>query len=82
LTFSSYETPALLVATEMGLRQRRGRLAGMYHTIAALGGVVGATIGGQLVAWQGYTFSFTVAGIWMMCVAWFIASRLPRHQSA
>jgi MFS family permease len=80
LTFSSYETPALLVATEMGLRQRRGRLAGMYHTIAALGGVVGATIGGQLVAWQGYTFSFMVAGIWMMFVAWFIASRLPRHQ--
>ncbi|MEY3989163.1 MAG: hypothetical protein RI985_244 [Chloroflexota bacterium] len=81
LTFSSYETPALLVATEMGLRQRRGRLAGMYHTVAALGGVVGAAIGGQLVAWQGYTFSFMVAGIWMMFVAWFIASRLPRHQS-
>ncbi|MFZ9856883.1 MAG: MFS transporter [Roseiflexaceae bacterium] len=80
LTFSSYETPALLVATEMGLRQRRGRLAGMYHTIAALGGVVGATIGGQLVAWQGYTFSFMVAGVWMMFVAWFIASRLPRQQ--
>jgi MFS family permease len=81
LTYSSYETPALLVATEMGLRQRRGRLAGMYHTIAALGGVVGATIGGQLVAWQGYTFSFMVAGMWMMFVAWFIASRLPRQQS-
>lgn len=82
LTYSSYETPALLVATEMGLRQRRGRLAGMYHTVAALGGVVGATIGGQLVAWQGYTFSFTVAGIWMIAVAWLIASRLPaRHTS-
>lgn len=81
LTFSSYETPALLVATEMGLRQRRGRLAGMYHTIAALGGVVGATVGGQLVAWHGYTFSFMVAGIWMMFVAWFIASRLPRQSS-
>lgn len=79
LTYSSYETPALLVATEMGLRQRRGRLAGMYHTIAALGGVVGATIGGQLVAWQGYTFSFLVAGIWMLFVAWFVASRLPRR---
>ena len=82
LTYSSYETPALLVATEMGLRQRRGRLAGMYHTVAALGGVVGAIIGGQLVAWQGYTFSFLIAGIWMIIVAWFIASRLPRHQPA
>lgn len=82
LTYSSYETPALLVATEMGLRQRRGRLAGMYHTVAAFGGVVGATIGGQLVALNGYTFSFMVAGLWMLFVAWFVASRLPRHQSA
>jgi MFS family permease len=81
LTYSSYETPALLVATEMGLRQRRGRLAGMYHTVAALGGVVGATIGGQLVAWQGYTFSFTMAGIFMVLVAVFVASRLPKHTS-
>ena len=78
LTYSSYETPALLVATELGLRQRRGRLAGLYHTIAALGGVVGATIGGQIVAGYGYPVSFTCAGLIMITMSIFVASRLPR----
>jgi MFS family permease len=79
LTYSSYETPALLMATELGLRQRRGRLAGMYHTTAALGGVVGATIGGQLVAQWDYATSFTVASIGMVLVALLVARTLPRH---
>ena len=78
LTYSSYETPALLVATELGLRQRRGRLAGLYHTIAALGGVVGATIGGQIVAGYGYPVSFTCAGVIMITISLLVASRLPR----
>jgi MFS family permease len=78
LTYSSYETPALLVATELGLRQRRGRLAGLYHTIAALGGVVGAAIGGQIVAGYGYSVSFTCAGVIMITIALLVASRLPR----
>ena len=78
LTYSSYETPALLVATELGLRQRRGRLAGLYHTIAALGGVVGAAIGGQIVAGYGYPVSFTCAGVIMITIALLVASRLPR----
>ncbi len=77
LSYSSYETPALLMATELGLRQRRGRLAGLYHTIAALGGVVGATVGGQLVARWGYATSFTVASAGMLLVAWVVARRLP-----
>lgn len=79
LTYSSYETPALLMATELGLRQRRGRLAGMYHTTAALGGVVGATIGGQLVSQWDYATSFTVASIGMVLVALLVARTLPRH---
>lgn len=78
LSYSSYETPALLVATELGLRQRRGRLAGLYHTMAALGGVVGATIGGQMVARFGYPVSFSSAGAIMILVAMVIARRLPR----
>jgi len=81
LTYSSYETPALLMATELGLRQRRGRLAGLYHTMAALGGVVGATVGGQLVARWGYATSFTVASVGMVLVAWLVARRLPQRPS-
>lgn len=78
LTYSSYETPALLVATELGLRQQRGRLAGLYHTIAALGGVVGATVGGQIVARYGYAVSFISAGLIMILISLFVAHRLPR----
>lgn len=77
LTFSSYETPALLVATELGLRQRRGRLAGMYHTIAALGGVIGSALSGQIIARSSYALSFSVSGVLMMVVAVVIARRLP-----
>ena len=77
VSFSSYETPALLVATELGLRQRRGRFAGLYHTVAALGGVVGASVGGQIVGAWDYATSFTVAGILMAAVALLVARRLP-----
>ena len=77
LSFSSYETPALLVATELGLRQRRGRYAGIYHTVAALGGVVGASVGGQIVGVWGYGTSFVVAGLLMATISLTIARKLP-----
>jgi len=77
LSFSSYETPALLVATELGLRQRRGRYAGLYHTVAALGGVVGASVGGQIVGAWDYATSFTIAGLFMVTVSLTVARRLP-----
>ena len=77
LSFSSYETPALLVATELGLRQRRGRYAGLYHTVAALGGVVGASVGGQIVGAWDYATSFSIAGLLMVAVSLGIARKLP-----
>ncbi len=83
-SYSSYETPALLVATELGLRQRRGRLAGMYHTIAGLGGVIGSAVSGFVIARSSYALSFTISGIIMITVAVAVASRLPnahRHAS-
>lgn len=77
VSFSSYEAPALLVATELGMRARRGRYAGLYHTIAGLGGVVGSGIGGLVVGGWGYGVSFTAAAILMAFVALFFARRLP-----
>jgi MFS family permease len=77
LSFSSYETPALLVATELGLRQRRGRYAGLYHTVAALGGVVGASVGGFIVGAWDYATSFTIAGGLMIVVSLTVARKLP-----
>ena len=81
LSFSSYETPALLVATELGLRQRRGRYAGLYHTVAALGGVVGASVGGFIVGAWDYATSFAIAGGLMIVVSLTIARKLPVKQS-
>ncbi len=77
LSFSSYETPALLVATELGLRQSRGRYAGLYHTVAALGGVVGASVGGQIVGVWGYGTSFIIAGLFMAIISVTVARKLP-----
>lgn len=81
LTYSSYETPALLVATELGLRQRRGRLAGMYHTIAALGGVIGSAVSGVIISQSSYAFSFSLSGIFMIVIAFLVARRLPAQQA-
>ena len=77
LTYSSYETPALLMATELGLRQRRGRLAGVYHTIAALGGVIGSAVSGFIIAQTSYALSFTLSGAFMIVIALLVARRLP-----
>jgi MFS family permease len=82
LSFSSYETPALLVATELGLRQRRGRYAGLYHTVAALGGVVGASVGGFIVGAWDYATSFTIAGGLMIVVSLTVARKLPVKASS
>jgi MFS family permease len=81
LTYSSYETPALLMATELGLRQRRGRLAGIYHTIAALGGVIGSAVSGFIIAQTSYALSFTISGIFMVAIALLVARRLPARAS-
>jgi PPP family 3-phenylpropionic acid transporter len=82
MSFSSYEAPALLVATELGLRARRGRYAGLYHTMAGFGGVVGSGVGGAIVSGWGYPFSFTIAGILMATVAFTVARRLPQRAPA
>ena len=82
MSFSSYEAPAMLVATELGLRARRGRYAGLYHTVAGLGGVSGAALGGLIVTGFSYGVSFTVAGCVMMAVSLLFARRLPQTNRA
>jgi MFS family permease len=70
------------VATELGLRQRRGRYAGLYHTVAALGGVVGASVGGFIVGAWDYATSFTIAGGLMIVVSLSVARKLPVKASS
>lgn len=46
--YASYEAPALLYATELGLRRQRGRLASFFYAASGGGGVMGSVIGGSV----------------------------------
>ncbi len=46
--YASYEAPALLYATELGLRRQRGRLASFYYAASGGGGITGSVTGGAI----------------------------------
>jgi MFS family permease len=46
--YASYEAPALLYATELGLRQQRGRLASLFYAASGAGSVLGSFSGGLI----------------------------------
>ena len=46
--YASYEAPALLYATELGLRRQRGRLASFYYAASGGGGITGSVAGGAI----------------------------------
>jgi MFS family permease len=48
LAYASYEAPALLYTTEMGLRQQRGRLASLFYAASGGGGITGSVVGGAV----------------------------------
>jgi MFS family permease len=78
-TYSSYETPALLYATELGLRQRRGRLAGLYHTASGIGGVIGAAFGGSVAKAIGMRPMFLIVAGVMILLAVIAAVIMPNR---
>jgi MFS family permease len=79
-TYSTYETPALLYATSLGLRQQRGRLAGLYYTISAVGGVVGSIMGGTLANALGMETMFRIIAAFMLIIAVTAAIVMPGKQ--
>jgi MFS family permease len=78
LSYSCFEAPALLYATELGLRQRRGRMAGLYNTVTGVGGVVGAVAGGAAATQVGLPVMFRGAAVIMLCVVFVVALVMPR----
>ncbi len=48
LVFSCYSAASMIYATEMGLRQQRGRMAGLHATAASVGTISGSALGGLL----------------------------------
>lgn len=81
LTYSSFETPAMLYATELGLRRQRGRLSGIYYTASGIGGIAGASIGGAVAQMLGLPLMYRGVALIMGIVALSTAWLMPRLRS-
>jgi MFS family permease len=81
-TYSCFETPALLYATELGLRKQRGRLAGLYNSAAGLGGITGSAAGGWIAQVFGMAATFSSAALLMIVMGFVAALVMPRRKSA
>ncbi len=77
-TYSCFETPALLYATELGLRKQRGRLAGLYQSASGFGGISGSVIGGTTAQQFGMVSMYRGVVMVMVAVALIVAKTMPR----
>jgi DHA2 family multidrug resistance protein-like MFS transporter len=80
--YASMEAPALLYATELGLRQQRGRLAGLYYSAGSVGAIAGSIAGGAIAQWVGLPSMFRIIVVLMLVVALAIGKLMPRLRSA
>lgn len=76
-TYSCFEAPALLYATDLGLRQQRGRLAGLYYSANGVGGIAGATIGGAAAQYIGLPLMYRGVVVLMLLTALVVARIMP-----
>ena len=79
LTYASFEAPAMLYATELGLRQQRGRLAGLYFSASGIGGVLGSALGGWLAQILGMPSMFRIVASVMLGIAILMLWLMPRR---
>lgn len=77
IAYSCFETPSLLYATELGLRQHRGRLAGLFYSATGIGGIIGAALGGRLADWFGMVGMFRIVVVFMLSVAVLLIFLMP-----
>jgi MFS family permease len=82
LTYSSFETPALLYATELGLRKQRGRLAGLYYSASGLGGIVGSALGSRAAELLGMPAMFRGVAAVLLLAALVAAIVMPGRAAA
>ncbi len=76
--YSCFEAPSLLYATELGLRQQRGRLAGLYYSASGLGGIIGSVVGGVVAGVVGLPTMYRCIVVVMLIVAVVVARTMPR----
>lgn len=77
IAYSCFETPSLLYATELGLRQHRGRLAGLFYSATGIGGIIGAALGGRVADWIGMVGMYRSVVVCMLCVAVLLIFLMP-----
>jgi MFS family permease len=76
--YASMEAPALLYATELGLRRQRGRLAGLFYSAGSLGAIAGSIAGGVIAQSVGLPSMFRMVVALMLAVALVIGKVMPR----
>jgi len=76
-TYSCFETPALLYATELGLRTQRGRLAGLYYSASGIGGIAGSALGGAAAQAFGMAPMFRATTLILLLAALAAAIVMP-----
>jgi PPP family 3-phenylpropionic acid transporter len=82
LAYSSYEAPALLYATELGLRHQRGRLASLFYAAGGVGSIAGSLLGGAIAREVGLVTMYRGVVVFMVLGSVIAGSRLPRSHSA
>jgi MFS family permease len=78
LAYACFEAPSLLYATELGLRQQRGRLAGMYYSASGVGAIVGSAAGGATAQQIGMPLMFQGVVAIMLATVAIMAKVMPR----
>ncbi len=80
--YASFEAPALLLATELGLRRQRGRLASFYYTAVGAGGILGPIVGGALAQEVGLPAMYRIVVVAMLLVVLSVGWLIPRRALA
>jgi MFS family permease len=76
--YSCFEAPALLYATELGLRHQRGRLAGLYYSAGGMGNITGSIVGGRAADLVGLPPMFRAVATLMLVTAVVMGKVMPR----
>jgi MFS family permease len=76
--YACFEAPSLLYATELGLRQQRGRLAGLYYSASGIGSILGSAIGGVIAKQIGMPLMFQGVVVLMLLTVLIGARVMPR----
>lgn len=80
--YAHYEAPALVYATELGLRRQRGRLAGLYYSASGVGGIAGTTLGGAVAQQVGLSTMYRGVVVIMLLIVVVVALTMPRLRHA